>query len=69
MNTTITTKRPPEAPSRFKYKMVGAFYLLTFLTGGFFFIAGERLGFVADLTAATFYIAVTVFFYSANRKA
>jgi hypothetical protein len=43
--------------------------LLTFLTGGLFLFAGGRLGFVVDLTAAMFYIAVTVLFYALSKGA
>jgi hypothetical protein len=44
--------------------MVVVFYLLTFLTGGFFLFAGGKLGLVVDLTATVSYIAVTVLFYA-----
>lgn len=62
MSTTLTTKT-----SRVKTRMVGVFYLLTFLTGGFFFLVGGRLGFLVDLTATVSYLAVTVLFYSLSR--
>jgi hypothetical protein len=49
--------------------MVGVFYLLTFLTGGFFLSVGNSFGFVVDVIAAIFYIAVTVLFYSVSQGA
>jgi hypothetical protein len=49
--------------------VVVAFYLLTFLTGGFFLLAGGRLGLVIELTAAMLYISVTVLFYGLSKRA
>jgi len=69
MITSLATKQSPQASSRNKSGMVGIFYLLTFLTGGFFLFVGDRLGFVVDVTAATFYIAVTVLFYGVTKGA
>ena len=69
MGAIITTRTVPEVSSRFRAKMVGAFYLLTFLTGGFFFLAGGKVGFVVDVTAAMFYVAATALFYAVNKKA
>ena len=69
MNTTITTRMVPEASSRFRAKMVGAFYLLTFLMGSFFFLMGSKVGFVIDVTAAMLYIAATALFYAVNKQA
>jgi len=69
MNTSFTTKTLAGVPSSHKSGIVAAFYLLTFLAGGFFLFVGGRLGFVVDLSAATFYIAVTVLFYSLSKGA
>ena len=44
MSTTLATKNVTETSSRIKGGMVAIFYLLTFLTGGFFLFAGGRLG-------------------------
>ena len=49
--------------------MVVAFYLLTFLTAGFLLFVGGKLGFVGDLTATVFYIAVTLLFYALSKGA
>ena len=69
MSTTFTTKPLPQMPSGFKSEVVVIFYLLTFLTGGFFLFVGGRLGFVIELTAAMLYISVTVLFYAMSKKA
>jgi len=49
--------------------VVVGFYLITFLMGGFFLFVGDRLGVGIDLTAAAFYMIVTVVFYALNRGA
>ena len=67
MSATIPTRMNPAAAERLKTKMVGVFYLLTLLIGAFFFFVGGRAGFVADVTAAMFYIAATALFYVVNR--
>ena len=69
MSTTFTTKPLPQVSSGFKSEVVVMFYLLTFLTGGFFLFVGGRLGFVIELTAAMLYISVTVFFYALSKRA
>lgn len=65
MGAIITTRTVPVLP-RFRTKMAGMFYLLTFLVGGSFFLAGGKVGFVVDVTAAMFYIAATALFYAVN---
>ena len=69
MNTSLATKQIRGASSGHKSGMVGIFYLLTFLTGGFFLLVGNSFGFVVDVVAAMFYIAVTVLFYSVSKSA
>lgn len=69
MSTNVATKRLLDVSSGIKAKVVVVFYLLTFLTGGFFLFVGGRLGFAVELTATTFYIVVTVLFYALNRDA
>ncbi|HKW18171.1 MAG TPA: hypothetical protein VJO35_11755 [Terriglobales bacterium] len=69
MSTTLTTKAIPEVGSRFKPRMVSAFYLLTFLTGAFFLLTGGTLSSVIDLTVAMFYITATMLFYALNKDA
>ncbi len=69
MRTSLATKQIRDASSGHKTGMVGIFYLLTFLTGGFFLLVGNRLGFAVDLTAGMFYIAAAVLFYAISKKA
>jgi hypothetical protein len=69
MSTTLATKRLAEVPSGTKATVVVDFYLITFLMGGFFLFVGGRLGVGIDLTAAVFYMIVTVLFYALNRGA
>jgi hypothetical protein len=68
MSTSLATKPVPEVSSGFKAGMVIIFYLLTFLMGGFFLFVGGRLGFVVNISAAMFYIAVTVLFYARTKR-
>jgi uncharacterized membrane protein len=44
-------------------RIAGGFYLVTFLTGSMSLFVSGRLGFAANLIAATSYVAVTVLFY------
>jgi hypothetical protein len=67
MSITLTTKHVPEVSSRSKTGTVVIFYVLTFLTGGFFLFAGGQLGLVVDLAATVTYIAVTVLFYALSK--
>lgn len=69
MSTTLATKQLADAPSGPKATVVVGFYLITFLMGGFFLFVGGRLGVGIDLTAAVFYMIVTVLFYALNRDA
>jgi len=68
MNNGLATKRVVEVSSGLKSGMIVVFYLLTFLTGGFFLFVGGKLGFVVDLTATAFYITVTVLFYALSKE-
>ena len=52
-----------EASPRFKARIAGVFYLITFLTGGLALLVSGRLGFAAGLIAGACYIAVTLLFY------
>jgi hypothetical protein len=57
------TERIAETSPRFKARIAGVFYLLTFLTGGVALFVRGRLGLVAGLIAGACYIAVTLLFY------
>ncbi len=62
MNTTVMTKGVAEASPRFKARIAGVFYLLTFVAGVFALVSvSGRL--VANLIATACYIAVTLLFY------
>jgi hypothetical protein len=56
-------ERIAEASPRFKARVAGVFYLLTFLTGGAALFVRGRLGLAAGLIAGACYIAVTLLFY------
>jgi hypothetical protein len=56
-------ERIAEASPRFKARIAGVFYLLTFLSGGAALFARGRLGLVVGLIAGACYIAVTLLFY------
>jgi len=63
MSTAVMTEQITEASPRFKARIAGVFYLLTFLTGGFALFVRGRLGSAAGLIAGGCYIAVTLLFY------
>jgi uncharacterized protein DUF4386 len=54
--------RIAEASPRFKARIAGVFYLLTFLAGGVALFVRGRLGLAAGLIAGACYIAVTLLF-------
>jgi len=68
MSTTFTTKPLLQASPGFKSEAVVIFYLITFLTGGFFLFVGGGLGFVIELTAAVSYLCIAVLFYALNKR-
>lgn len=69
MSTTEITRRIAEASPRFKARIAVVFYLLTILTGVAVFFLGGKLGFVVDVIAAVFYIAITALFYVLTKRA
>jgi hypothetical protein len=69
MSRSLATKQVPQVSAGIKGGMVVAFYLLTFLTGGFFLVVGGKVGFAGDVTAALFYMAVTVLFHAFSKEA
>ena len=70
MSTGEVTKRIPQASPRVDSKFIGAYYLLTILTGAFVLLFHGRLAFAVDLLVGAFYLATTAFFYglSASNK-
>ena len=67
MSTSEITLRIAQASPRFRARIAVAFYLLTIVTGVVVLVAGGRLGFVVDVIATVFYIAVTVLFHVLTR--
>ena len=67
MSAAVITKPIAEASPRFKARMAGVFYLLTFVGGVFASVFGRRPGvgyfYAANLLATAAYIAVTLLFY------
>jgi VIT1/CCC1 family predicted Fe2+/Mn2+ transporter len=72
MSTAQITKPITESRQRIWPKFIGAYYLLTVLTGTFILFFHGRMAFVADLLVAISYLAITAFLYgwsaSANRR-
>jgi len=68
MTTTETTRRIAVAAPRHRGKLIGAYYLLTILTGLFVLFYPGKLAFAADLIATVFYVAMTVLFYELSTK-
>ena len=62
MSTAVANERIEVSP-RFKARLAGVFYLLTFLTGGLALFLRGGLGAAAGLIAGACYIAVTLLFY------
>jgi len=71
MSTVALTKQISDGKPRVGSRIIGAYYLLTVLTGAFVMVFHGRLAFAADLLIGTFYLVVTAFLYgisaSANR--
>src|ERR1700694_914256 len=67
MSAAVITKPIAEASPRFKARMAGVFYLLTFVGGVFALVLRRRPGviyfYAANLLATAAYIAVTLLFY------
>lgn len=63
MNISVITERISEASPRFKSRVAGAFYLVTFVTGIFSLMFANG-GLIANLTAMMCYAVVTVLFYA-----
>ena len=62
MSTAVMLERMAEASLRFKARIAGVFYLLTFVTGIFALMSvNGRL--VANLAATACYVAVILLFY------
>ena len=63
MSTVAMTGAIAEESPRFKARIAGVFYLLTFVMGLYALLVRSRFSFAAGLIAAACYIAVTLLFY------
>jgi Domain of unknown function (DUF4386) len=63
MKTDVMRERIAEASPRFKARIAGVFYLLTFVMGVFALFVHGRLGAAAGIFAGACYIAVTLLLY------
>jgi len=69
MSTAQISKRIPEASTRIGSKFIGAYYLLTILTGVIVLFVHGRLAFAVDLFVGVFYLAATAFLYGLSASA
>jgi hypothetical protein len=63
MSTAALTKQISDNKPRVDSRIIGAYYLLTILTGAFVLIFHGRLAFAVDLLIGIFYLVVTAFLY------
>ena len=63
MSTAALTKQISDDKPRVDSRIIGAYYLLTILTGAFVLVFHGRLAFVVDLLIGIFYLVVTAFLY------
>ena len=64
MSTAQITKPIAQPQLRVRQKFVGAYYLLTILTGAFILFFQGKLAVVADLVVGVCYLAVTALLYA-----
>lgn len=64
MSTAALTKQISDGKPRVGSRIIGAYYLLTILTGAFVLVFNGRLAFAVDLLVGVFYLVVTAFLYS-----
>jgi hypothetical protein len=67
MNRAVTKDRTAETSPRLQATMAGIYYLLTIVTGLVILFVGNRLGFLVDVIASAFYVAVTAVFYALTK--
>jgi hypothetical protein len=58
-----------EVSPRFQAGIAYVYYLLIIVSGIVILLAGSRRGFLVDVIATAFYIAVTVLFYAFTKRA
>ena len=69
MSTAALNKQISERKPRVDSRIVGAYYLLTILTGAFVLVFQGRLAFAADVLVGVFYLVVTAFLYGLSTSA
>ena len=63
MSTAALSKPITDNKPRIGSRIIGAYYLLTILTGAFVLVFQGRLAFAVDLLVGLFYLVVTAFLY------
>lgn len=69
MNRALTNGRIAETSPRFQARLAYIYYVLIIVTGLVILFFGSRLGFLIDVIATAFYLAVTALFYSLTKAA
>ena len=69
MSTVEITRRLAEGSPRIRSRFIGAYYLLTIMTGAFVLFFHGRLAFAADFILGVFYLVATAFLYGMSRSA
>ena len=69
MSTAEITKHIPESSPRVGSRMIGAYYLLTIVTGAFVLLFHGRMAFAVDVLVGVFYLVVTAFLYGLSASA
>ncbi len=69
MSTAALTKQVSDSKPRVGSRIIGAYYLLTILTGAFVLVFNGRMAFTVDLLVGVFYLVVTAFLYSLSASA
>jgi hypothetical protein len=68
MNRATTKGRIAETSPRFQAEIAYIYYLLIIATGLVILFFGSRLGFLVDVIASAFYVAVTALFYALTKR-
>lgn len=69
MSTAALSKQISEPKTRISSSIIGAYYLLTILTGAFVLVFHGRLAFAVDLVVGIVYLVVTAFLYGLSTSA